>query len=214
MSEHGGLPDLPWTGERVVPAAMDPNDAILLDHLSRYLFAQRFAAGRTVLDAASGAGYGCAMLAEAGARRVVGIECDEASVRYAGRLYGGPGVEFVKGDVEAMPFDDRLFDVVVSFETIEHLDHPEAFLAEVARVLVPGGLFVVSTPNNPTGVTQNPFHRREYPAREFSALLATHFAAVEMWGQHHRPVASPDNVRREGWDHACYLVALCAAGRA
>lgn len=201
--------DLAWTGERVVPAAMDPNDGILQDHLSRYLFARRFVAGKTVLDAASGAGYGCAMLAEAGARRVVGLEIDPRSVRHAQKYYSGAAVRFVLGDCESMALAAAAFEVVTSFETIEHLDHPEAFLAEVRRVLAPGGCFIVSTPNNPTGVTANPFHRREYPAGEFVSLLAGHFPRVEMYGQVHRPVASADNVRKEGWEEACYLVAVC-----
>lgn len=207
MAEQDG--DLAWTGERVVPAVMAPDDAILLDHLSRYLFAQRFVPGKAVLDAASGAGYGCAMLAGAGAARVVGVEIDPQSVRHAQKYYGGPAVRFVVGDCESMPFAGGEFEVVTSFETIEHLEHPEAFLREVRRVLAPGGRFIVSTPNNPTGITGNPFHRREYPAGEFVSLLAGCFPQVEMYGQVYRPVASAENVRKEGWEQACYLVAVC-----
>jgi SAM-dependent methyltransferase len=74
--------------------------------------------------------------------------------------------------------------VVCSFEVIEHFDKVDAFLSEVSRVLNPGGVFIVSTPNRertPAGV--NPFHEKEFDAREFQEVLSRHFQTVDCYGQ-------------------------------
>src|SRR2546426_8872802 len=105
------------TGERLLPD-QQRGELVHAEHLARYRFATQFARRRRVLDAASGEGYGTAMLAAAGAGAAVGVELDPDVVAHAREKYG---LEFVQGDVCDLPFDESSFDLVVSFETIEHV---------------------------------------------------------------------------------------------
>lgn len=168
--------------ERIVPD--ETESGIVAAHLKRYDFALPLCAGKEVLDAACGVGYGSAFLA-ATAARVVGVDVDEESVGYARRRYGGPSVEFHVMDAEALAFPDASFDVVCSFETIEHVRAPARAVAEAARVLRPGGVLVVSTPHVAvtTGTPANPHHQAEFSRPDFDALLRTCFPEVEMYGQ-------------------------------
>ena len=94
-------------------------------HLNRYAMARPYVAGKRVLDVASGEGYGSFLLRRWGAESVEGIDVDEQTLETATRLFGGDGVHYQCHTAEQLPFEDHTFDVVCSFETIEHLDHPE-----------------------------------------------------------------------------------------
>jgi len=139
-----------------------------------------------VLDIASGEGYGTAILAQV-ARSVIGVDISEQAVRFAARNYRKDNLSFRVGDARNIPLPDAAVDVVVSFETIEHLSEQEQFLSEIKRVLRPGGLLVMSSPDRDVyssgGDTANPFHVRELTAAEFTALLSRHFAHVAASGQ-------------------------------
>jgi SAM-dependent methyltransferase len=168
--------------ERIVPDDTEPGIVAL--HLKRYEFARPLCAGRDVLDAGCGVGYGTAYLAEA-ARSVVGVDLSEEAIGYARRRYAAENVEFVVGDVLEIPGADDRFDVVCAFETIEHLADPERFVGEVRRVLRSDGALCVSTPC--ATVTDerpaNPFHEREFSADDFERLLRTRFGSVQLFGQ-------------------------------
>ncbi|MCS7071715.1 MAG: class I SAM-dependent methyltransferase, partial [Anaerolinea sp.] len=130
--------------ERIVPD--ETLAGIVAIHLKRYAFARAYASGKRVLDVACGVGYGSRYLADAAAS-VIGVDVDAAAIAYARRRYGDSDrVQFMQGDALNLPFSDRTFDVICSFETIEHVPDAHRFLSEVRRLLAPGGVFIVSTP--------------------------------------------------------------------
>jgi len=163
------------------------------EHLHRYRAITPLCAGRRVIDLASGEGYGSAMLAGS-ARAVVGLELDGEAVAHARAAYALPALSFVQGSMTEAPFGRERADVVVCFEALEHVREQDRLCAEAARVLAPGGCFVVSTPNRVVYSDQsgyeNPFHLQELDLDEFRALLGRHFRHIEIVGQHIYPVSS------------------------
>jgi 2-polyprenyl-3-methyl-5-hydroxy-6-metoxy-1,4-benzoquinol methylase len=152
-------------------------------HLDRYAFARGYCAGKTVLDGACGAGYGSALLGERAAR-VVGIDMSGESVAYATRDYGRDNVSFRKSFVELTPFDDNSFDVIVSFETVEHTLCPRSHMMEVARLLEPeGGVAIVSVPNQ-WGLTAQHFF--DFDLAFLREVTRPFFSKVEYFRQNPR----------------------------
>ena len=181
--------------ERIVPDETEPGIVAL--HLKRYEFALAYCRGASVLDAGCGVGYGTAHLARV-AERVVGVDVSDDAVSYAVAHYAGPNVEFLAADVLELPFADDSFGVVCSFEIVEHVSDAERFVAELARVLKPGGRLVLSTPraDDPTVRPDNPFHEREFDADELRALLSSSFSSVELFGQRRIETARHRTLRR------------------
>lgn len=173
-----------FTGERFVPGT---RGEIWVEHWHRYHFAARWARGRRVLDVACGEGYGSALLAGA-ATHVTGVDVSPASVEHARRTYAGiPNLEFVPASCASLPFDPGSFDVVVTFETLEHIHEQVAFLDEIARVLEPDGVLVLSCPNrleySDKRAFANEFHVKELYREELAALLAPRFPEASWYGQ-------------------------------
>ena len=167
------------TGERLLPE-QQRGELVHAQHLARYRFAAQLVKERRVLDAACGEGYGTAMLAAMGARAAVGVDIDQPTVDHARERYG---LEFEQADVAALPFEDKSFDLVVSFETLEHVPDPARAIAEFRRVLADDGVLVASTPNSDRYLVDNEFHTREFTEREFGELLGPHFAEVALFYQ-------------------------------
>jgi SAM-dependent methyltransferase len=175
---------LPFTGERFVPGAAGE---IWYEHWHRYHFVAPIVAGREVLDIACGEGYGSALLARHAAR-VTGADIAPTAIAHAQARYASrPNLVFREADCAALPFADASFDVVVSFETLEHIEAQEAFLDEVRRVLRPGGLAVLSCPNKAEYSDQrdhvNEFHFRELYRDELAALVGARFPHAVWFGQ-------------------------------
>lgn len=176
---------LDFTGERFMPGVAGE---IWYEHWHRYHYALPLAAGRDVLDVACGAGYGSALLAGR-ARSVCGVDRSLQAVAHAAAAYRDVArAHFVAGDCGALPFAPASFDMVVTFETVEHITAQEQFLDEVVRVLRPDGLLVLSSPNRPVyspgGASTNPFHARELDHDELALLLAPRFPHVAWYGHH------------------------------
>ncbi|MDQ3742310.1 MAG: class I SAM-dependent methyltransferase [Actinomycetota bacterium] len=161
-----------------MPAAMR-GQLLEAEHLVRYWWAARLAHGRRVLDAGCGTAYGTRMLAEAGAAKVTGVD-RAASVLEAARPACPDSVELVPADLRELPFADRSFDLVVCFEVIEHLEEPEAAIAELERVVASDGVLLISSPNRDVYEPGNPHHLHEYTPAELQAALERYFAHVEL----------------------------------
>ncbi len=173
-----------FTGERMIPEA-NKQENIYLEHIARYMFASQFIQGKEVLDIACGSGYGSAFLMQSGAKTVTGVDISEESVTYCKDNYKQEGLSFLVGDVRKIPLPDNAVDVIVSFETIEHVDEEsqKKFLAEVGRVLRKEGMFIVSTPNTLVAPAGNPFHIKELTPDEFSDILKSSFSRVDIFYQ-------------------------------
>jgi len=181
------LKELDFTGERVIPGKT-PN-VLYQEHISRYTFASQFTNNKTVLDVACGTGYGdWQMLKKGNAKKIMGIDISKEAINYAIDRYKDEKISFVRADAVDLPVSDGYFDVVVSFETIEHLEEPRRFLSECKRVLKNGGLFICSSPNKKiyspySKKPLNPFHVMEFYPEQFFTLLNEYFSHVDLYGQ-------------------------------
>ena len=161
------------TAERVSLEASD-NFVYQRSRLA-YVEAAKLVSGR-VLEIGTGTGYGVDIIAPNASEFVT---LDKYRSERVDSLPAN--VRFVEATVPPLPFEDEMFDYVVSFQVIEHIKHDKRLVSEVMRVLRPGGKFIVSTPNKPMSLTRNPWHVREYTAEELSQLLSD-FSSVEQLG--------------------------------
>jgi SAM-dependent methyltransferase len=175
------VPMLPMTGERIHPGMV--GEQVFREHEARYVFASKFVQGKRVLDVACGTGIGTQCLFKAGAQSCVGLDIDQLAVAYARAAYGN--CVFAQCDATSLCLPDNAVDVVVSFETIEHIGDQVSFLRECKRVLRPGGILICSTPNRTLSRwgEPNPFHLREFELEEFNHLLGQFFPEVKLYSQ-------------------------------
>jgi ubiquinone/menaquinone biosynthesis C-methylase UbiE len=176
---------LPFTGERFTPECVRE---IAYEHWHRYAFALSLVKDKRVLDAACGEGFGAALLA-GDARDVLALDIDSESVTHATRRYEAKeNLRFAQADVTQLDhLPSASFDVIVSYETLEHVLQQTQMLKGFARLLKPDGMLLLSTPDkkNYTDATGmiNPHHLRELYADEFQALISAHFNASKIYTQ-------------------------------
>lgn len=215
-----------FTGERLVPGEVEAD--LWNEHLARYLFARRLARHRRVLDIGSGFGYGAAELAKV-ARHVTACDLSVDTARTAALRYSVPNLAFAAARAERLPFAAECFNLITCFEVIEHLEDWPALLREAARLLAPGGQFIVSTPNRlyyeqaRGDAGPNPFHVHEFDFEEFREALSGAFPAVRLYIQNHvealcfEPVAERSAMAEVALEtaaqdpvHAHFYLAVCA----
>ena len=178
------LPSIPFTGERFIPGYRDGSTE--LEHIHRYCMVLPLARGRRVLDIACGEGYGSDLIAQA-ANSVIGVELDTQVVDAASQRYERVNLNFRQGNILNIPVEDASCELVICFETIEHIaDHAKA-VAEMKRVMTADGVLVVSTPNSKkyrAGAAQpNLFHVKELTRSGLKQMLSAHFQHVTLYQQ-------------------------------
>jgi len=119
---------------------------LFVAHESIYRFCARYVADCDVLDAGCGTGYGASILARLGAKSVQGVDLDAKNVAFARKHYSTSSLSFTVADIEKLDFSGGSFDVIVASNSVEHLHHPEAFLARVRDLLRIGGKAIIAVP--------------------------------------------------------------------
>ena len=197
-----------FTGERFVPGIDDAE--LAMEHYQRYYSALPLVRGKKVLDAACGEGYGTALLAKAAAH-VTGIDISPDAIARAKGSYSQEGrVRFIEGSIAELPLEDHSMDVVVSFETIEHVpeDIQHNFLDEIARVLKKDGFLIMSTPNKEVYSDRpgyrNEFHVKEFYREEFLGFLKGRFSQVSLFHQFFENACIVSGGGAGEADAACY----------
>ena len=150
-------------------------------HLARYKFALDFIGkDDVVLDAPCGSGYGSLLLTKK-SDKVYGVDIFEPAIEHANELFSNDKNCFFVCDIQDMSmFKDKYFDVVISFEGIEHIKYPNKFLQEIKRILTPEGKLIISTPRKPHG---SPYHIIEFSLEEFKKILSKYFKIEATYGQ-------------------------------
>jgi len=172
-----------WTGERLETSILNNTT---VEHLHRYAIAKDLAKGKSVLDIACGEGYGSNLLA-LDAHSVTGVDIDAETISKARTKYVASNLNFIQGNLESIPCGDKTFDLVVSFETLEHIEGHEKMLSEIKRVMKPDGIIIISTPCKLYYSEQrnykNKFHVKELQKEEFQLLMNNYFKHVVYFEQ-------------------------------
>jgi SAM-dependent methyltransferase len=165
------------TAERV--SAQDLSDNFVFQRsVLAYVEAEKLVSG-DVLEVGYGEGYGVKYLAGK-ATNYLGVD------KYPSPAHEKEFPANVKVRIMNVPplegIADNSIDFVVSFQVIEHIEDDNLYVKEIARVLKPGGKYIVTTPNIKMSITRNPWHVREYTVEQLKALLSKHFSSVQCNG--------------------------------
>lgn len=173
------------TIERVIPGTLSWKQ-YGAEHIQRYEFFKEYYKDKTILDAACGTGYGSHFIATTGAASVLGIDISDEALDFARKNYILPHLSYLKEDCLNVQKLNKKFDLVISFETVEHLSDPELFFKNVASILNKGGTFICSTPNKARlsgSGNINPFHHNELAWADFKTLFEKYFIAGRSYQQ-------------------------------
>lgn len=187
----------PYTSERVSVDhyQSDPADYLVYCmHVATYDFARAFVRDAEVLDFGCGTGYGAKILS-AHADSIVGVDISGEAIAEARTPPVPDNVTFevmAPIEQEPLPHDDDTFDVVLSFQVIEHVPDVDVYLREIRRVLRPGGRFVCATPDrtvrlHPRQRPWNVFHLDEFSPQQMDAMMRSAFGEVDVYGMTSTP---------------------------
>lgn len=197
------------TGERFVPKRMQALAEI--EHMHRYYSIGEVLENKIVLDAACGTGYGTNIIAKK-AKKAYGIDISDEAIQYAKENYCAENLYFQQGSVAMLEFPDHFFDVVISFETIEHVDEEmqNQFLSEIYRVLKEDGILIMSTPDKKIYTDlqvgeATEWHVKEFYAEEFTSFINTRFQYFKFYNQYMCQTSqildsSEDNLKKINYD--------------
>lgn len=176
------------TGEQII---LEQNISSIEDcvikiiHVAAYRFAEKLSQGKRVLDYGCGSGYGSAQISEV-AESVHAVDVSKYSIRYAENHYQRENLKYLRIHQNSpLPFPGRSFDIVLSFQVVEHIFNTRHYLSEIRRVLIPGGLLILVTPDRkyrlfPFQKPWNRWHIHEYGETELQALLGEYFQDVQI----------------------------------
>lgn len=177
------------TGERMIVEdyRSSPEDYVIyLMHVATYRFAEQYTAGKRVLDYGCGSGYGSSRIARSAAQ-VTAVDVAADAIAHAGSQYAAPNLEFLTIDpARPLPFADQSFDTVLSFQVFEHVNDTARYLAQIRRVLVPGGRLVLVTPDRATRLLPlqkpwNRWHLKEYDSASLHQVIGKYFPDAAIW---------------------------------
>ncbi len=176
--------------ERVVPTKVNESNKIEYEeHIKRYLFALNFVKEKFIgLDIACGSGYGTDLLIRKGAEKFYGLDISPEAIKYAKEHFRCDGLEYIQSDALQIKFGPNYFDLIVSFESIEHLkrESGEKFVKILHNLLKKEGILILSCPNRdtyPENYDKNPFHLYEYSFAEILGLLKKYFPNIIIYCQ-------------------------------
>lgn len=212
-----------FTGERFILLESNEKDEIYIEHLMRYKSVSEIVKDKIVLDAAIGDGYG-AFILSSHAKKITGIDISNESINYAKNNYNNNNLDYLQSSIEKLPFEDSTFDVIISFETIEHVDIniQNKFFAEIKRVLKDNGILIISTPDKKYYSDiynyKNEFHIKEFYEEEWNDFISNYFSNTKTFYQktetaHIITSKYSENSRifdNNSLNHGKYLISICS----
>lgn len=179
------------TTERIIPENFQSDQEsylLYLMHVATYRYSLNFVKGKKVLDYGSGSGYGTALISDS-CLQIIGVDVSDEAVSHARSHFSAPNLSYLqieRAEVAPLPFPDSSFDVVISFQVIEHVDEVSAYLHEIERVLVPRGRVLIATPDRSHRLFSfqkpwNIWHLREYSQEGLNNILAKYFLDVKVY---------------------------------
>ncbi|HCC79306.1 MAG: hypothetical protein A2X25_06270 [Chloroflexi bacterium GWB2_49_20] len=158
---------------------------LYLMHVVTYKYSLNYVAGKKVLDYGCGSGYGTALIGDA-CLHITGVDISPEAIAHASSHFSAPNLSYLqieRTEVAPLPFPDSSFDVVLSFQVIEHVEDVSAYLREIDRVLAPGGSVIIATPDRSTRLFSfqkpwNMWHLREYSQDELNKTMTMFFSNV------------------------------------
>ncbi len=202
--------------ERFVIDTKNKKNIIYNEHLVRYELAKQLVKDKIVLDIACGSGYGAKIMAQAGAKQVIAIDIDKETIKEAQKNKKEKNLKYKIGNAQKIDFENEKFDIITSFETIEHLQQPSKYLKELSRIIKKDGIILISTPNKEVYKEKNPYHYREYTEQEFKNELSAYFPNIKIFyqknglvsfiGNNNKKIIAKEPTRSK----ALYFIAICS----